>query len=354
METGGGVDRAELRDAQRECSAVPNMAMAVTLDIGDPKDEHPKNKKEVGRRLALAAARLAYGRDVVFSGPLYRQMRVQGRQVRIAFDHAAGGLEAKGGQVDGFTIAGEDRRFVPAEGRIDGEEVVVSAKAVPAPRAVRYAWANYPRATLQNKAGLPASGFRTDAWPLTTARRMADVLRTDPSRRAHDDAKGGSVASNGVRSLCLGLQLIGAQRQIEQPFPPGRARFDPALSDPDLLPRFLPIGQGIEGDGRKLAAVGAAPMDDGDPAQEVGPPLDRELRIRAQLDLRSADVVEPLEAVNDRTALDGDLAPAVANIRMGQHPLDRHVELQQEGLAGGPSAIDAGVAVRLRGSGSRT
>ncbi len=164
----GGVDRAELRDAQREALAVPNTAMVVTLDIGDPKDEHPKNKKEVGRRLALAAQKLAYGRDVIFSGPLYRDMRLQGDAVRIRFDHANGGLVAKDGRLAGFTIAGEDREFVLAEARIDGEEIVVSAKNVAAPKAVRYAWANYPQATLLNKAGLPASGFRTDNWPLTT------------------------------------------------------------------------------------------------------------------------------------------------------------------------------------------
>ena len=104
----GGVDRAELRDAQREALAVPNTAMVVTLDIGDPKDEHPKNKKEVGRRLALAAQKLAYGRDVIFSGPLYRDMRLQGDAVRIRFDHANGGLVAKDGRLAGFTIAGEE------------------------------------------------------------------------------------------------------------------------------------------------------------------------------------------------------------------------------------------------------
>jgi sialate O-acetylesterase len=168
LDTGGGVDSAEHRDAQREALAVPNTAIVVTLDIGDAKDEHPKNKKEVGRRLSLAAQKLAYGRDVVFSGPIYRDMKVQGSEVRIRFDQVHGGLVAKDGRLAGFVVAGEDQKFVPAEAKIDGDEVLVWAKAVAVPKAVRYAWANYPQATLFNKPGLPASGFRTDDWPLTT------------------------------------------------------------------------------------------------------------------------------------------------------------------------------------------
>jgi sialate O-acetylesterase len=168
LDTGGGVDRAELRDAQREALAVANTAMVVTLDIGEAKDEHPKNKKEVGRRLALAAQKLAYRRDVAYSGPLYREAKIEEGRIRVRFEHVDGGLAAKDGRLSGFTIAGEDRKFVPAEARIEGNEVVVWAQNLSAPKAVRYAWANYPQATLQNKAGLPASGFRTDDWPLST------------------------------------------------------------------------------------------------------------------------------------------------------------------------------------------
>jgi sialate O-acetylesterase len=163
------VDRAELRDAQREALAVKNTAMVVTIDIGEKDDEHPKNKQAVGHRLALAAERLAYGKDVPASGPLYKQMRVEGSTIRLTFSDFSGGLVAKnGGPLVGFSLAGADRKFVPAEARIDGDTVVVSAAGVAEPAAIRYAWANWPEFSLLDRAGLPASPFRTDNWPLTT------------------------------------------------------------------------------------------------------------------------------------------------------------------------------------------
>lgn len=165
----GPVDRAELREAQREALKMPNTAMVVTLDIGDAKDEHPKKKREVGERLALAARKLAYGEDVVFSGPLLKDFKIEGDHVRLTFAHVGGGLTAKDGKLEGFVIAGDDQKFVPAEAKIDGETIVVAAGDVKEPKAVRYAWQNNASANLFNKEGLPASGFRTDAWPLTTA-----------------------------------------------------------------------------------------------------------------------------------------------------------------------------------------
>ena len=139
--------------------------MAVTIDAGDAKNIHPKNKQAVGRRLALAALGVAYGRDLVFSGPMYTSMRVEGAAIRLSFTRLAGGLAARGGgKLTGFTLAGADRKFVPAEAVIDGKTVVVRAAEVARPAAVRYAWANDPTCNLVNTAGLPAGPFRTDTW----------------------------------------------------------------------------------------------------------------------------------------------------------------------------------------------
>jgi len=137
--------------------------MAVTIDIGESKDIHPKNKQDVGRRLALAARHLAYQEPVEYSGPLYRQATPEGSQLRVWFTHADG-LQAKGGgALTGFTIAGPDGNFVPADARIEGSTVVVSSQQVSDPVAVRYAWADDPVCNLINQAGLPASPFRSDA-----------------------------------------------------------------------------------------------------------------------------------------------------------------------------------------------
>jgi sialate O-acetylesterase len=161
---------AELREAQLMTLSLPKTGAAVAADIGDPYDIHPKNKQEVGRRLALAAEAIAYAKEVVYSGPIYQSMSVEGNKIRLRFKHVAGGLVAKGGRaLKGFEIAGEDRKFVSAEAKIDGETVVVRSENAPRPVAVRYAWADYPECSLYNRAGLPASPFRTDDWPGVTA-----------------------------------------------------------------------------------------------------------------------------------------------------------------------------------------
>jgi sialate O-acetylesterase len=134
--------------------------MAVTIDVGNPADIHPRDKKTVGTRLALAARVLAYGETLPHSGPLFRQTTAAGAALRVHFDHAEG-LTARGGSVAGFEVAGTDGRFVPAEARIEGETVVVSAAGVAAPRAVRYGWADNPVVSLYDAAGLPASPFRS-------------------------------------------------------------------------------------------------------------------------------------------------------------------------------------------------
>jgi len=143
---------------------VPNTGMAVTIDIGEAKNIHPKNKQDVGKRLALWALAATYKKDVVRCGPLYRSMRKDGDKVVVTFDHVGGGLLAKDDQLKGFAIAGADKKFVWADAKIQGETVVVSSAEVKAPAAVRYAWAANPVCNLYNKAGLPASPFRTDDW----------------------------------------------------------------------------------------------------------------------------------------------------------------------------------------------
>jgi sialate O-acetylesterase len=161
---------AELREAQTMTLDLPNAGMAVIIDIGDAKDIHPKNKQDVGKRLALWALAETYGHDVVYSGPLYKSMEAKDGKIVLHFDHIGGGLVAQGGTpLKGFSIAGADRKFVWANAQIDGDSVVVSNDAIAEPMSVRYAWANNPICNLYNQAGLPASPFRTDTWPGVTA-----------------------------------------------------------------------------------------------------------------------------------------------------------------------------------------
>ena len=152
----------ELRESQRlVLDREPNTAMAVTVDVGDAKDIHPTRKEPVGHRLALAARALAYGEKIEYSGPLYESMEVKGDRAIVHFTHVGQGLEAKGGELIGFEVAGADGKFVPAQAKIDGETVVVSSDEVKVPAAVRYGWANVPDVNLFNKDGLPASPFTT-------------------------------------------------------------------------------------------------------------------------------------------------------------------------------------------------
>jgi sialate O-acetylesterase len=156
---------ARLREAQLQATQEPGVGMAVAIDIGEAGDIHPKNKRDVGHRLAQWALARTYGRPLVPSGPLYAHMTIEGGRIRIYFDHADHGLVASGGALKTFVIAGADRRFVEAGAVIEGNTVVVSAGQVPEPMAVRYAWADNPEGcNLHNAEGLPASPFRTDTW----------------------------------------------------------------------------------------------------------------------------------------------------------------------------------------------
>ncbi len=162
---------AELREAQSMTLQLPATGMATIIDIGEANDIHPRNKQDVGKRLALWALASCYHKPIAYSGPLYKSMQIEGNRIVLHFDHTNGGLAAQGGEpLKGFAIAGTDRTFVWAKAEIEGNTVVVSSDEVRTPVAVRYAWADNPVCNLYNGAGLPASPFRTDTWPGVTVK----------------------------------------------------------------------------------------------------------------------------------------------------------------------------------------
>ena len=159
---------AELREAQSKTLALPNTGMAVTTDVGDALDIHPKDKQTVGKRLSLAALKVAYRQELPFCGPIYQSMMINGNQIILTFDQTANGMNAKDkyGYLKGFAIAGMDKHFYWATARITGKNTIeVSSPIVQKPVAVRYGWGNNPDdANLYNSEDLPASPFRTDQW----------------------------------------------------------------------------------------------------------------------------------------------------------------------------------------------
>lgn len=160
---GAGREWPLVREAMLKTLALPKTGMAITIDIGEEKDIHPKNKQDVGRRLAAWALGTVYGQAVATSGPLPAGHQVRGSDVVLSFKHTDGGLVAKGGELKGFVIAGADQQWKPAQARIEGLTVIVSHPDVKQPVAARYGWENFPVCTLFNGAGLPASPFRTDS-----------------------------------------------------------------------------------------------------------------------------------------------------------------------------------------------
>jgi sialate O-acetylesterase len=170
---------AELREAQTMAAALPNTGMAVTIDVGDPKDIHPHNKQDVGKRLALLALQKTYGVKGLASGPVYKSMQVKGNSVVLQFINTGKGLSlsAETG-VTGFEVAGVDQHFYPAKATITGTTVIVSAPEVTTPVAVRYGWADDDsEAALFNKDGFPAAPFRTDNWrSVTEGKKYAPPL----------------------------------------------------------------------------------------------------------------------------------------------------------------------------------
>lgn len=162
-QTGGDEEWALVRDAMHRALRLPKSGMAVAIDIGDSGDIHPKNKQEVGRRLALWALGEVYEQNAAAtSGPLLASHEIRGTEMVIRFTHTEGGLQAKGDGLKGFVIAGADHQWQPATARIAGDTVVLSSPGVKQPVAARYAWAADPECNLSNGAGLPASPFRTD------------------------------------------------------------------------------------------------------------------------------------------------------------------------------------------------
>jgi sialate O-acetylesterase len=167
--TPGDSDWAELREAQvLATQTLPKVGMVVITDVGDKDDIHPTRKRPVGERLALAARGIAYGEKVVYSGPIYKSMKINGDRAVLTFNHAGRGLEARDGQLKGFSIAGADQKFVWAKAEVRGNKVIVSSPQASTPAAVRYGWADYPVVNLWSKDGLPASPFRTDNFPMIT------------------------------------------------------------------------------------------------------------------------------------------------------------------------------------------
>jgi sialate O-acetylesterase len=168
--TAPGEGWPRVREAMLQALELPKTGMAITIDIGDATNIHSANKQEAGRRLALWALGTVYGKDVpAISGPLPAGSSVSGNAITVSFKHTNGGLKTQdGGPLKGFQIAGVDRQWRAASARIDGDKVVISGLEIASPVAVRYAWQDNPDCNLYNAAGLPASPFRTDDWPVAT------------------------------------------------------------------------------------------------------------------------------------------------------------------------------------------
>jgi sialate O-acetylesterase len=155
---------ATFREAQSRSLTLPNSGMAVAIDLGEEKDVHPRNKQDVGKRLALLALAKTYGKPVEYSGPVFSSLEIEGDKARVKFTHTTGGLAAKDGPPRQFAIAGEDGNFVWADATIEGDSVVLHSTQVSTPFAVRYAWADNPAGcNLTNGAGLPAAPFHAEA-----------------------------------------------------------------------------------------------------------------------------------------------------------------------------------------------
>ena len=154
-----------LREAQAQALYLPSTGMATAIDVGDPYDIHPKDKRTVGERLALSALAIAYGKDTVHIGPTYRSHQIAGNRLTVRFEHADGLRTADNENPKGFSLAGSDRVFYPATASISGPTVTVTSDSVATPVAVRYGWAKNPVVNLYNQAKLPAVPFRTDNWP---------------------------------------------------------------------------------------------------------------------------------------------------------------------------------------------
>ncbi|MCP9761619.1 sialate O-acetylesterase [Lacihabitans soyangensis] len=184
---------AALREAQLKASTMPNTAMAVGIDLGEWNDIHPDNKKDVGDRLALLARKHIYKEDLVASGPIFKSAQVIGNKIALSFEHIGGGLKSiDNGPLREFSIAGSDKRFVWADAKIDGNQIIVSNLEISKPLYVRYAWSDNPNVNFYNTEGLPASPFRTDGQDLDPSKpwmgkKTAVVLTYDDALNVHLD-----------------------------------------------------------------------------------------------------------------------------------------------------------------------
>jgi sialate O-acetylesterase len=161
----GGDGWARVRMAQTKSLEIPKTGMAVIIDIGEGPDIHPKNKFDVGNRLALWALAKVYKKDLVYSGPIYKAMKIDGDKIRLSFAHVGGGLKSRDDKpLTEFEIAGTDNKFASAEATIDRDTIVVQSKDVPSPTQVKFGWRNVANPNLVNKEGLPASPFQTSNW----------------------------------------------------------------------------------------------------------------------------------------------------------------------------------------------
>jgi sialate O-acetylesterase len=166
MPQPGESNWAELREAQFMSLSCPNTGLAVSIDVGEADDVHPRNKTEIGNRLGAWALGTTYGQKIVYSGPLFESVKFNGSKATVSFKHTGGGLVAKdGNQLEGFALAGPDRVFHWAQARIVGDRVELYSEQIDEPVAVRYAWADNPKCNLYNKEGFPAAPFRSDQWP---------------------------------------------------------------------------------------------------------------------------------------------------------------------------------------------
>jgi sialate O-acetylesterase len=171
-------DWAELREAQwLTTKKLKKVGMAVITDVGDKDDIHPTKKEPAGARLALLARKIAYGEKIVADGPTYDRVKFKDGKAILSFENVDGGLEAKGGALTGFAIAGDDKKFTWANAVIEGDKIVVSSATVPKPAAVRFGWSDFPVVNLFNKQGLPATPFRTDDWEMVTKPKPTDAKK---------------------------------------------------------------------------------------------------------------------------------------------------------------------------------
>ena len=228
---------AALREAQAMAAARdPMTGLAVAIDIGEANDVHPRNKQEVGRRLALEALRIAYDRDVISSGPRFAGMSVNGTSLVLSFDHAGSGLEARGGEgLEGFAVAGPDGKFVWADARIEADRVLVGAPGVDQPRAVRYAWANNPECNLYNREGLPAIPFRSDVENAELPAGFASLF--DGSSLAGFRRINGTATYEVIDGTILGTTTQGSPNSFlctERRYGDFELQFEVKLMDPRL------------------------------------------------------------------------------------------------------------------------